>query len=229
MLTLIILLWLRKVRDTGETNATFLRQRITKMARLVLPVLAIIPMTAFGQTRIYNYQVVRNHDRIGFVSIIEKTDNQRKTIQLESNIKAKVVFTISVTTKEKTMLENERIVYAESTKKINGNEEVFRKLMSVGNGYEFLTNSKQVQLDNTIIFNNTVSLFVTEPVHSMIVFSDTFHELLLLKKISEHTYLLELPDGNSNTYQYQDGICSEVKVDHKFFTARIVLDQITLK
>ena len=101
--------------------------------------------------------------------------------------------------------------------------------MSVGNGYEFLTNSKQVQLDNTIIFNNTVSLFVAEPVHSMIVFSDTFHELLLLKKINDHTYLLELPDGNRNTYQYRDGVCSEVKVDHKFFTARIVLDQITLK
>src|SRR5436190_1516014 len=149
MLTLIILLWLRKVRVTGETNATFLRQRFTKMARLVLPVLAMIPMTAFGQTRIYNYQVVRNHDRIGFVSIIENRDNQRKTIQLESNIKAKIVFTINVTTKEKTMLENERIVYAESTKKINGNEEVFRKLMSVGNGYEFLANSKQVQIDNT--------------------------------------------------------------------------------
>src|SRR4051812_39062654 len=99
MLTLIILLWLRKVRNTGETNAAFLRQRITKMARLVLPILLFFPAAAFSQTRIYSYQVIRNNDQIGFVSVTEKQENQKKTIQLESKIKAKVVFTISVATK----------------------------------------------------------------------------------------------------------------------------------
>jgi hypothetical protein len=229
MLTLIILLWLRKVRNTGETNAAFLRQRFTKMAKLVLPLLILVPGTAFSQTKIYTYQVIRNHDQIGFVSVTEKQENQKKTIQLESKIKAKVVFTINVATKEKTMVEDERIVYAESSKKINGNEEVFKKLMSTGNGYQFINNSKQVQLDNTTITNNTVSLFVTEPVHSMKVFSDTFNKELLLKKIGEHTYLLQLPDGNRNTYKYNDGVCTEVTLDHKFFTARIILDKITLQ
>ena len=104
-----------------------------------------------------------------------------------------------------------------------------KKLTITGNGYEFINNRKPVQLDNTTIFNNTVSMFVTEPIHSMHVFSDTFNKLLVLKKIGEHTYLLELPDGNRNTYRYEDGICSEVKIEHKFFTARIVLDKITVE
>ena len=229
MLTLIILLWLRKVRNTGETNAAFLRQRIAKITRSVLPLLALLPLAVFGQTKNYNYQVLRNRDQIGFIAITETQDKQRRTIELESNIKAKVVFTVSVTTSEKTMLEDHRIIYAESRKKINGNDEVSRKLTSKGNGYEFIKNSKPVQLETATIFNNTVSLFVTEPVHSMTVFSDTFNKLLVLKKIGEHSYLLELPDGNRNIYHYQDGICSEVKLEHKFFTARIVLDKITVQ
>jgi hypothetical protein len=229
MLTLIILLWLRKVRNTGETNAAFLRNHITKITRSVLPLLLVLPLAAFAQTKNYSYQVIRNRDQIGFVTIVEKQDRQRKTIELISQIKARIVFTVSVATSEKTMLEDQRIVYAESRKKINGNDEVSKKLTTTANGYQFIDNRKPVQLDNTTIFNNTVSLFVTEPVHSMNVFSDTFNKLLVLKKIDEHTYLLELPDGNRNTYRYEDGICSEVKIEHKFFTVRIVLDKITVE
>ena len=229
MLTLIILLWLRKVRNTGETNAAFLRHQIAKITRSVLPLLLIFPFQAFSQTKNYTYQVIRNRDQIGFVTIVEKQDRHRRTIELQSQIKAKIVFTVSVATSEKTMLEDQRIIYAESRKKINGNDEVSKKLTITGNGYEFINNRKPVQLDNTTIFNNTVSMFVTEPIHSMHVFSDTFNKLLVLKKIGEHTYLLELPDGNRNTYRYEDGICSEVKIEHKFFTARIVLDKITVE
>ena len=227
MLTLIILLWLRKVRNNGETNAAFLRHHITKITRTILPLLLVFPLTAFSQTKNYTYQVIRNRDQIGSVTIVEKQDKQRRTIELESQIKARIVFTVSVVTSEKTMLEDQRIVYAESRKKINGNDEVSRKLTSTANGYQFINNRKPVQLDNTAIFNNTVSLFVTEPTHSMNVFADTFNKMLVLKKIGEHTYLLELPDGNRNTYRYENGICSEVKLEHKFFTARIVLDKIT--
>ncbi|HSB92526.1 MAG TPA: DUF6134 family protein [Flavitalea sp.] len=229
MLTLIILLWLRKVRNTGETNAAFLRQQLVKISKSVLPLLILLPLSVFSQTKNYHYQVFRNKDQIGSVSITETHDKERRTIELQSSIKAKMVITVSVCTREKTMLEDQRIVFAESRKKINGNDEVARKLTSQGNGYEFVGNRKQVQLDSTPIYNNTVSLFVNEPTRSMAVFADTFNRMLELKRISEHTYLLELPDGNRNTYLYKDGICHEVKLDHKFFSARIVLDKINMQ
>jgi len=123
-------------------------------------------------------------------------------------------------------MENQRIVFAESTRKVSGSEEVYKKLLSVGNGYRLQTPSKQLDLENTMIFNNTVSLYVKEPISSMLVFSDSFNQLLRLTKTGDHVYVLDLPDGNQNTYRYHDGICKEVTVDHKFFTAQIVLEKI---
>ena len=53
--------------------------------------------------------MIRNRDQIGFVTIVEKQDRHRRTIELQSQIKAKIVFTVSVATSEKTMLEDQRI------------------------------------------------------------------------------------------------------------------------
>ena len=84
------------------------------------------------------------------------------------------------------------------------------------------TSSNAVALNR--IDYNFLSLYFLEPVNIRQVYSDNFEQLLNIEKISNY-YKIKLPDGNTTSYYYTNGVCSKVKVEQSLFTIEFVLTQ----
>lgn len=227
MLTILLVIWLRRTGADQKIKNTY-RQffALLNPGRKVILLTLLLPITSMGQFASYTYHVLRNNEKIGTIIVNETTGPQERNIRLQSDIKTRMLFPIRVSTIETTVMDGERIRSSESIRKVNGNKEVTRSLQFTGNGYQATGNSTAMKLQNTILYNTTVSLYVAEPGRSLLVFSDTYNKVLPLRNDGNHQYTLLMPDGNVNIYKYHNGVCEEVMLDHTFFTARIVLVKI---
>jgi hypothetical protein len=82
---------------------------------------------------------------------------------------------------------------------------------------------KQVKLSN--ITYNQLCLYFFEPVNISEVYSDSYEQNLLIEKKENQFYVIEFPDGNKNSYYYNNGVCSKVKVEQSLFTIEFILSE----
>ena len=48
--------------------------------------------------------------------------------------------------------------------------------------------------------------------------------MLAIKTISNHTYQIDLPEGGSNIYYYENGVCRKVDIRGALFNAQMILN-----
>ena len=70
-----------------------------------------------------------------------------------------------------------------------------------------------------------LNLYFQEPTPGTKIYSDSFQQLLQVERIGEGAYKIKLPDGNSCSYYYHDGRCTNIKIDHRFYSAELMLAQ----
>jgi len=97
------------------------------------------------------------------------------------------------------------------TRKVNGNTKADVQL-TLDKGKYLINESGNVSSMQAVIRYSTACLMFIEPVNNKQVFSEVFKKFLVIRKISEHTYALQMPDGYQNIYTYKDGYCIEADV-----------------
>ena len=70
----------------------------------------------------------------------------------------------------------------------------------------------------------SIVLYFKEPVGISRIFSESYQQFCDISKVEGHEYRLNLPDGKTNHYFYENGQLKEVKVYRSLFTVTIKRD-----
>ena len=85
-------------------------------------------------------------------------------------------------------------------------------------GYHTDINGEGKNLDDQNIDYSLLWLYYREPVGMTRVYSEPFGDYLALRSLGNHRYELTQASGRKTMYQYHNGRCTEVSVQHTFAT-----------
>ena len=161
---------------------------------------------------------------IGWVKIDKNDSASNCLITLGSEIKKRVIFLFTIIENQEVLFQNGLMMRSYVYRSINKDIKANKRTSFQGTYYQVTkeTSSNAVALNR--IDYNFLSLYFLEPVNIKQVYSDNFEQLLNIEKISNY-YKIKLPDGNTTSYYYTNGICSKVKVEQSLFTIEFVLTQ----
>lgn len=182
---------------------------------------------AAAQEKILQYDVVRNGSVIGYLTVTKKIKDSIVYLGVRSEVKTSLFFfSYSSRIMEDAVFENGAMICSSYYKKENDKEISIHRKKS--GGYFNVVDKK----DNTLprylsLHHNTLQLYCNSPGSDIRVYSNHYGQFLDVKKIDENRYRLILPDGNSNYYNYKNGICTQVDIERALFTIHFILKKQT--
>ncbi|MEE1944749.1 DUF6134 family protein [Pedobacter sp. KR3-3] len=195
--------------------------RFTKK-KTILVLFVASSLLARAEEKTATYQIKRNGTVIGQMQLQQKQNGAETFLKMSSKVKTRFVFEINVQTADESLFKNGQLQYSSVYRKVNGKEKENRQTKLLQQNYQLLAGNKS-SLFNSNINYNMMLLYCQEPIHISQVYSDNFQQMLAIKKIGMNNYRIDLPDGNYNTYYFQNGICKTVEVHHSLYTITMEL------
>jgi hypothetical protein len=199
------------------------RASIKTFSLALVVFILVFTSTAHSQVQNLNYKIIRNGKEVGFLKMQQMQAGTKTTYSAESLVKIQMLIYITVHALEKSIYDNDVLQFSSVIRKVNGKEKLNKEIRNSGNGLKVNNNGKELQLKNYLVKYNMHSLYTKEPIYYTNVFSDNYQQFVPIKKLAEHQYKLEFPDGNSNEYFYNNGICSRMNVRSTLFDADFLL------
>ena len=193
------------------------------MRSLLIIVLTILTLSSQAQEKKLLYQVIRNGTKIGNLSLIETRTGDVIKFKLLSEIKTRVIFTITASGSEEAEFEKGVLRSSSFTQTINGKEKVNKKTFNKGTHYTVNNNGKESRINYSTIAYNMVCLYTIEPINKTLIYSDKYSAFLVVTKIKDHLYRIKFPDGNYNEYNYENGTCKSIKVESSLYSITMEL------
>ena len=203
------------------------RLRKNYLHLLIIGLLEIItifyPLDSAGQSTQFQYKVIFNGKNIGWLRLEKNITGNKLNLLLTSEITTKIIFPITVFTKEFSTFENGKLVYSSLIRKTNGKTKEDTQIKLNGDVYEVLKNGAREKLPDPLINNNLLGLFFKEPIALKSVFCDKKQCYIKVSKCQDGGYETKFSRGNSNCFYYnKEGLCTKVKIEHLFYNAEIV-------
>lgn len=204
---------------------SYLKANITKfLIHFFIRLLPFLPVVSLSQNSRLDYKVMFSGNNIGWLRLEKNDTGNKSDLLLVSEIKTKVVFPITVFSKEASTFENGKLIYSSQFRKTNGKTKINKEIRFVKNKYEMIENDKKTKLSCTNIDTNLLSLFFQEPKNAEEVYCDNQQRFIKVTKADDGGYKMKFPNGNCNSYYYKEGVCIKVKVEHKFYIAEIIIE-----
>lgn len=178
-------------------------------------------IVARGQETNLTYSVTRNGSEIGTISIKEIKKGTQVFYYLQSQIKVQFILHFTVKAIEEAVYENGVLVSSFIYRKFNGSEKTNKRIRSAGKNYIIQNKGSEELLNSYPIRYNMVCVYTQEPVNVTQLFSDNFQRFIPIKKTAPHHYKIVFPDGNTNEYFYQNGVCIRIKMTTSLYNAEI--------
>jgi hypothetical protein len=202
----------------------FLKIRILHFYNnLIIRFMLLLPILAIAQNSQLNYKIIRNGNDIGWLHLEKNTNGNKSDLLLVSEIKTKVVFPITMSVKESSTFENGKLIYSSQLRKTNGTTKLDKQTKLIADKYEVLENGEKVKLAFPTINTNLLSLYFQEPITSNSVYCDKQQCFIKITKTTDGGYKMKFPNG-SNCFYYKEGICTNVKIEHTFYSAEIIIN-----
>ena len=170
-----------------------------------------------AQEKNLSYTIKRSGNKVGAMNLKEVQSGSKISLDLESEVKASFIFSFKARGIEKAVFDNGILVYSSIYQKLNGSEKINKQTKLVGKNYVVTNKGTEENLDHTAIYYNMICLYTHEPVKTKRIYSDKFQKYLNIEKIADYHYKINFPDGNSNEYYYENGICTKIEVEHSFY------------
>jgi hypothetical protein len=207
------------------------QKHITAFSRFTAGVLSacmiymlVLPAHTGAQTRNLSYQILHGSNQVGTVQVTETRAPGITNLKMESQVKGRVLLiSYSGSATEEAVYQNGTLVNSSIYRKMNGKEKANRKHIAMGDQYIIQSGNDKSFTSQYPITYNMLSLYTTEPVNQYKVYSDNFQRFLDIKKLEEHKYKIELPDGKTNYYHYKDGLLVMVEAHSTWYSVKIVL------
>lgn len=183
-----------------------------------------IPMLSNAQNLQLNYKIIRNGDEIGWLKLEKTTNGNKSDFLLVSEIKTKVVFPITVFAKETSTYEKGKLINSTQIRKTNGFINLDKQTRFIANEYEVLENGEKNKLPFLTINTNLLCLYFKEPIDSKTVYCDNQQCFVKITRTADGGYKVKFPDGNTNCYYYNEGVCTKIKITHTFYSAEVIIN-----
>ncbi|MFV8340902.1 DUF6134 family protein [Flavobacterium sp. XS2P39] len=169
-----------------------------------------------------NYKIIRAGNDIGTLQLEKKIVGNKSSLLLISEIKTRLIFLITVSVKESATFENGKLIYSSQFRKTNGITKLDKQTSFVIDKYEVIENGKKEKLSVPFIGANLLSLYFLEPTATKAVYSDIQQCFVKVTKTHDGGYKIKFPDGNSNSFYYEKGICTKIKISNSFYLIEII-------
>ncbi len=228
MIPFLIYLLVKKIRKQGNTShmslvRVFINTRYRfLLISLVIALIILIPFLSKSQSQQLNYKIVKGNDEIGWLRLDKNTTGNKATLELNSEIKTRMIFLFKVCSKETAAFENGKLIQSTQFRKTNGEVKVNKQTRLTADKYEVIENGEKQKLSVSYIKLNLLSLYFQEPTGTLL-YCDKYECFINITRTDDGGYKVRFPDDNSNVFYYSGGICTRVKIDHTFYTANIIL------
>ena len=227
----VLIIWLIKhYRENNKGKMAGVAPKIAKKylpfvaAILLLIILLIFSTNSYSQNKKFNYQIIRNGDKVGSLLFSETSTGDLDYLKMESDVKTRLIFTFTAHASEEAVYNNGILLRSSIYRRLNGTEKANKQHEATGNRQYLIRTGKTSEFTKTYpITYNMLSLYSKEPENISKVYSDNFQTFLAIEKAASHKYKITLPDGNYNYYYYKNGILNLVEVHHTFYSANIIL------
>jgi hypothetical protein len=202
------------------------KEKLQKLYRKAA-LLIFLPTLLSAQEKTSTYNISHNGDVIGQLQFYQKINGQDTFLKMNSKVQTRFIFGIDVRTSDQAHFENGKLISSNVYRTVNGKEKENKKTNLINNNYQLSSGSKMRQF-NKVISYNMMMLYYREPISQSQVYSDNFQQFIAIKRMGNHTYRIDLPDGNYNDYHFQNGICTMVIIHHSMYTIKMELTGSTL-
>ena len=229
MIPMLIYLFLKKIRRQKQDEISlkkvapvfnsFIRMMVCLLICLLISGILI---NACGQK--LNYTVVRNGNNIGWMKLEKTTDGNFCKMILSSEIKFRIILLISATVVESACFSNDKLIFSSQYHITNGDVKVNKQTRLGTDGYEVTANNEKEKLNIPGIGFNLICLYFQEPILQKKVYCDKQQCFADIEKGHDGGYKVSFPNGDSNCYYYNGGICTKVRIEHTFYSAELILN-----
>ncbi len=178
--------------------------------------------SSYAQHTQLNYKVMQGGNNIGWVKLDKHDSANTSLILLGSEIKKRMLFLFTIIENQEAFFQNGVMMRSYAYRRINKDVKTDKRTLYDGAHYKVTKEKATSQLALNRIDNNLLTLYFTEPVNMRQVYSDNFEQMLNIEKTTGGFYRIKLPDGNTTSYYYINGVCSKVKVEQSLFTIEFV-------
>jgi hypothetical protein len=211
--------WVKKILQISK----FLKANIYRnFSAFLFIILFLGPITSKAQNLQLNYKIVRSGNTIGRLQLEKKIVGNKSNLLLISEIKTHLIFLINISVKESATFENGKLIYSSQFRKTNGITKLDKQTSFVMDKYEVMENGEKEKLSFPFIGTNLLSLYFLEPTVTKSVYCDKQQCFIKITKMHDGGYKIKLPDGNSNSFYYEKGICTKIKISNSFYSIEII-------
>lgn len=202
----------------------WMTKKICKRSHIffVIQVVALMLTMSYLLAQEVNFKVLQNNNKIGWIQLRKTDSGASSTIELESEIKKRLIFLISVIERQQVLFNDGIMMKSYVYRKVNDNIKMNKHTVFAGNYYEVNNDNFSERISIQRIHYNQLSLYFKEPVNISQVYSDSYQQFLPIVKMGNSCYKVLMPDGNVNYYYYRNGACIRVKVEHSLFTVEFI-------
>lgn len=198
-----------------------------KVFKIMIPLVVALSESksihAQYQERALVYDIMRKDDKIGTVLAVKVTNGTQEAIRIETHMNVQFVVSVKVDLVVGNSFRDDVLLEAFMRKDVNGTVKINNSIFRKGNFYNMIDKDRDTTFLHQTLSESVSTLYFEEPVNTTTIFSETFLKLLPLKKTESSTYQLSLPDGNTNYYRYEKGVCTEVIIETQLSTVHLRL------
>ena len=188
-----------------------------KFRLLVFVTLLLVLANGHTGAQHITYDVVKGDKVIGKMTVDKIVSGDKVTLNIKNDVEFTLLFSFTSLYWLSETFENGILVSGDSHNDFNGRRQKETKLKRNGSKYYIISDEVSSYFGSKDLTYSVSNFYFTEPKDGQEVFSQWFGRFMTMKQDSPHVYEVSSPDG-TNTYWYNNGICTKVKVSRDFAT-----------
>lgn len=157
-----------------------------------------------------DFTVYVGTDKAGKLFITKHEVGEKISYHLHSEVSVKLLVGINIEENIQDVFVNGLLQTSEHSRFINDSQRIKNSLHYIQQKYVLRRNDKTCGYLSIPIRTSVTSLYFAEPALPVQVYSQSFQQLITLKKSGVHSYVLKLPNGATTEYFYNKGVLVRV-------------------
>jgi len=195
----------------------------TQPAVLALMLLLFIRFSSKAQEQVLVYKVIQGSDEVGWLKLSRNATGNSWVVKSTTEVKKRFIFLFTLSECQEAIFQNGLLTRSDFYRKQNSTVKADKHALYTGKCYEVKTAGSTEKVMIAAASDNLQSIYFHEPDHVTQVYSDNFQCLVDIKKTGNKQYMIKIPGGSTNYYNYENGVCTKVKIEHTLFTVELIL------
>lgn len=190
-------------------------QHIPKCGQMLVMIL-IMGLSTLGHAQSSRFDVFHGKKVVGEVQAHRQLDGHRTHYIMTSQSEFWILWTQTMRSYAETDYVNGQLHACNTSFRLNGSLRDSSSMTPNSGVHHCYIEPEERFIHQGSVDWTTARMYFEEPLGLNSIFVESALKHCPLKLTSPHTYRLELPDGNVNSYMYQNGVLQEIIVERRF-------------